>query len=276
MAFLGKIHELKVLRTTSIGLFLEGGIYDDILLPNRYVPEDVQVDDILSVFIYLDNEGRPIATTLVPLAQAEQFAVLTVKQVNQYGAFLELGIMKDLFLPFSEQREKVTEGQRVLVYVYHDDISARLAATTRWMRILKESLYKPEVGEEVDLIVFQRTDLGFNCIINHKALGLMHFSDTITELSYGNKLKGYIKEIRPDGKINLSQTPSGLQRLEASESLILDKLKANNGFLPFTDDSDPEDIRNYFQISKKTFKRSVGMLLKKNCIKLEKEGIRLV
>lgn len=276
MAFLGKIHELKVLRTTSIGLFLEGGIYDDILLPNRYVPEDVQVDDVLSVFIYLDNEGRPIATTLVPLAQAEQFAVLTVKQVNQYGAFLELGIMKDLFLPFSEQREKVTEGQRVLVYVYHDDISARLAATTRWMRILKESLYKPEVGEEVDLIVFQRTDLGFNCIINHKALGLMHFSDTITELSYGNKLKGYIKEIRPDGKINLSQTPSGLQRLEASESLILDKLKANNGFLPFTDDSDPEDIRNYFQISKKTFKRSVGMLLKKNCIKLEKEGIRLV
>lgn len=276
MAFLGKIHELKVLRTTSIGLFLEGGIYDDILLPNRYVPEDVQVDDVLSVFIYLDNEGRPIATTLVPLAQAEQFAVLTVKQVNQYGAFLELGIMKDLFLPFSEQREKVTEGQRVLVYVYHDDISARLAATTRWMRILKESLYKPEVGEEVDLIVFQRTDLGFNCIINHKALGLMHFSDTITELSYGNKLKGYIKEIRPDGKINLSQTPSGLQRLEASESLILDKLKANNGFLPFTDDSDPDDIRNYFQISKKTFKRSVGMLLKKNCIKLEKEGIRLV
>jgi predicted RNA-binding protein (virulence factor B family) len=132
------------------------------------------------------------------------------------------------------------------------------------------------VGEEVDLIVFQRTDLGFNCIINHKALGLMHFSDTITELSYGNKLKGYIKEIRPDDKINLSQTPSGLQRLEASESLILDKLKANNGFLPFTDDSDPDDIRNYFQISKKTFKRSVGMLLKKNCIKLEKEGIRLV
>ena len=276
MAFLGKIHELKVLRTTSIGLFLEGGIYDDILLPNRYVPEDVQVDDVLSVFIYLDNEGRPIATTLVPLAQAEQFAVLTVKQVNQYGAFLELGIMKDLFLPFSEQREKVTEGQRVLVYVYHDDISARLAATTRWMRILKESLYKPEVGEEVDLIVFQRTDLGFNCIINHKALGLMHFSDTITELSYGNKLKGYIKEIRLDDKINLSQTPSGLQRLEASESLILDKLKANNGFLPFTDNSDPDDIRNYFQISKKTFKRSVGMLLKKNCIKLEKEGIRLV
>jgi predicted RNA-binding protein (virulence factor B family) len=276
MAFLGKIHELKVLRTTSIGLFLEGGIYEDILLPNRYVPEDARVDDVLSVFIYLDNEGRPIATTLVPLAQAEQFAVLTVKQVNQYGAFLELGIMKDLFLPFSEQREKVTEGQRVLVYVYHDDISARLAATTRWMRILKESLYKPEVGEEVDLIVFQRTDLGFNCIINHKALGLMHFSDTITELSYGNKLKGYIKEIRPDDKINLSQTPSGLQRLEASESLILDKLKANNGFLPFTDDSDPDDIRNYFQISKKTFKRSVGMLLKKNCIKLEKEGIRLV
>jgi predicted RNA-binding protein (virulence factor B family) len=276
MAFLGQIHELKVLRITSIGLFLEGGIYEDILLPNRYVPEGAQVDDVLSVFIYLDNEGRPIATTLVPLAQAEQFAVLTVKQVNQYGAFLELGIMKDLFLPFSEQREKVTEGQRVLVYVYHDDISARLAATTRWMRILKESIYKPEVGEEVDLIVFQRTDLGFNCIINHKALGLMHFSDTITELSYGNKLKGYIKEVRPDGKINLSQNPSGLQRLEASEVFILDKLKANNGFLPFTDDSDPEDIRNYFQISKKTFKRSVGMLLKKNCIKLEKEGIRLV
>ncbi|SHJ08815.1 CvfB family protein [Flavobacterium terrae] len=275
MIDIGKFNVLKIARTTKVGLYLTDG-ENDVLLPNKYVPKTYEVGDELEVFVYLDHEERPVATTLEPYIFLNEFALLRVNYTNQFGAFMDWGMEKDLFVPFKEQARPMEQGKRYLVYMYIDEKTKRLVASSKTNQFLDNKEISVEVGEEVDLIVSHITEVGINVIINEKHKGLLYKNEVYDDLRTGDRIIGYIKNIRPDGKIDVSATKLGFDKVEPSAQYILDELKASRGFLRLNDDSHPEDIKTVLKMSKKTFKKAIGTLYKQKLIDIKEDGIYLI
>lgn len=276
MAEIGKINHLYVVKELDFGIYLDGGDLGEILMPRQYVPEGTQTEDMIDAFIYLDSEDRLVATTLKPKAMVEEFALLEVVSVTQVGAFLDWGLLKDLFVPFREQRQPMEEGKKYLVYVYLDQNSKRIAASSKIEQFLDNIPVDYDVDEEVDLIIVNETDLGYNAIIDNSHLGIIYKNEVFQELNPGDKVQGFIKKIRTDGKIDLSLVKAGYEKISNFADRIIAELEKHEGFLALTDKSSPEDIYKTFKFSKKNFKAAVGALYKKRMIALEENGIRLV
>lgn len=270
----GKYNTLKIIRDTSVGLFLSDGT-TDVLLPNKYVPKRFEIEDEIRVFVYLDHEERLTATTLKPYIQRDEFAYLQVSYINQYGAFLNWGLEKDLFVPFKEQARKMEEGKRYLVYAYLDEKTDRLVASSKLNQFLEQETIDLELNQEVDLIVSHITELGINVIINSKYKGLLYKDEVFENLTPGKKLKGFIKNIREDKKIDISLTKSGIEGIEENAQIVLDELKSSNGFLRLSDNSHPEEIKTVLKMSKKAFKKAIGTLYKQKLISIKEDGIYL-
>jgi len=276
MIEIGKYNTLKIDRETSVGLFLTSGEHD-VLLPNKYIPNNYSIGDDLVVFVYLDHEERPVATTLEPYILLNEFALLRVNYINEFGAFLNWGLEKDMFVPFREQARPMQSGKRYLVYMYLDEKSQRLVASSRTNQFLKNDEITVQENDEVDLIVSHITDSGISVIINQRHKGLVYKNEVYDDkIRTGDKLIGYIKKIRPDGKIDVSLQILGFENIEPNAEKILFELKASRGFLRLNDNSHPEDIKTVLQMSKKTFKKAVGTLYRQKLIDIKEDGIYLV
>ncbi|RRJ89124.1 CvfB family protein [Flavobacterium macacae] len=276
MIEIGKYNTLTIDRDTQVGLFLTNG-KEDVLLPNKYVPEVFEIGDEISVFVYLDHEQRPVATTLEPYILLNEFALLRVSYVNQVGAFMDWGMEKDILVPFKEQARPMEQGKRYLVYLFMDEKTKRLVASSKTNQFLSNDEITVEVGEEVDLIVSHITDLGINVIINEQHKGLLYKDEVYDEtIRTGDRKRGFIKNIRPDGKIDVALQKQGFEAVEPNAEKILDELRANRGFLRLNDNSHPEDIKTVLKMSKKTFKKAIGVLYKQKLIELKEDGIYLV
>ncbi len=275
MIELGNFNTLKVLRSTSIGLFLGDDEATEILLPNKYVPTDFEIGDEMSVFCYLDNNERPIATTLQPLIRRNCFGYLEVKEVGAFGAFLDWGLEKHLLAPFREQRKRMEEGKKYIVYCYLDEESFRLVATSRINRHLTNVGFDLPVNTKVNLLVSRRTPLGWEVIIDDKFLGLLFESDVFKPIAVGDFLEGFIKNVREDNKIDVTLQPLGAKMLEPSAQLVLEKLQESGGYLALHDKSSPEEIKNTLHLSKKAFKKAIGILYKQRKIQIKDDGIYL-
>jgi predicted RNA-binding protein (virulence factor B family) len=275
MLQIGVYHTLKIDRETKVGLFLTNG-KDDVLLPNKYVPNDFTIGEDLTVFVYLDHEERPVATTLKPFISLNSFAVLKVSYINTFGAFLNWGMEKDLFVPFKEQARPMEKDKRYIVTMYLDKQTGRLAASSKINQFLDKEPLDIEVGQEVDLMVSHITEIGINVIINGKFRGLAYQNEVFETVSPGYKTKGYIKTIRPDGKIDVSFQKQGFEAIDDSAQQVLEALKQNGGVLRLNDNSHPEEIKSVLKMSKKTFKKAIGSLYKQKLIDINNEGIQLV
>jgi predicted RNA-binding protein (virulence factor B family) len=275
MLQVGRFNKLKVVKEVPFGLYLDSS-KGEILLPKKYIPPHTKVGDELDVFIYTDSEDRLIATTLIPKAQVGDFACLEVVQVTPFGAFLDWGLEKDLFVPLKEQHRKMLLGKKYVVKVVLDQRTERVIGVGKIGAFLEKKYIDLEEGEEVQLFVYEETDLGFMCIINNKYAGILYRNEVFKKLDVGEVIVGYIKKIREDQKIDLSLRKGGFSGVQHEQQIIIDKLEQADGFLPYNDDSSPEDIKRIFQMSKKTFKQLIGNLYKQKVILLEERGIRLV
>lgn len=273
---LGKFNQLEVVKQVDFGMYLDGGEEGEILLPTRYVPEDCKVGDWLNVFLYLDNEERLIATTLTPLVQVGEFACLEVSWVNQFGAFLNWGLMKDLFVPFSEQKMKMQVGNKYVIHAYIDDESFRIVASAKVDRYLSKEKAPYQPGEEVNILIWQKTDLGFKAIIENMYSGLLYDSEIFQTLHTGDTLKAYIKQVREDGKIDLILQKPGFEKVDDFSKTLYRYIADHGGRIGLNDKSPAEEIYDVFGVSKKTFKKAVGDLYKKRLILLHEDGIELV
>lgn len=272
---LGKYNRLKVVKEVDFGMYLEGGEEGEILLPSRYVPQGCKVGEELNVFIYLDSEERLVATTLTPLVQVGQFACLEVAWVNQYGAFLNWGLMKDLFVPFREQKMKMQVGKKYVVHAHLDDESYRIVASAKVDRYLSKEKAPYEPGQEVDILVWQKTDLGFKAIINNEYSGLLYDSELFQPLHMGMTTKAYVKQVREDGKIDLMLQKPGQAKVKDLSTVLLEYIREQGGRTDLNDKSPAEEIYAALGVSKKTFKKAVGDLYKRRLVVLEEDGIRL-
>lgn len=277
MLEIGKINNLKVVKEVDFGLYLDGGHeFGEILLPARYVPQDLNLGDRVDVFIYTDSEDRLIATTEKPYAMVGEFAYLEVVAVNEHGAFLDWGLMKDLLLPFNEQKTRLDKGDWRTVRVFLDVQTNRVAASSKINRFLDKTPANYEPGQEVNLLICNRTELGYRAIINNAHWGLILAHEVFENLKGGTRRTGYIKAIREDGKIDLSLNPPGYVKVGDVSAEILAMLKAQGGFLALTDKTAPEVIYGLLGVSKKTFKKALGALFKDRLIMIEESGIRLI
>lgn len=272
---LGKYNQLEVVKEVDFGVYLDGGEGEEILLPARYVPEGCKPGEVLNVFIYLDNEERLVATTLDPLVQVGQFAYLEVAWVNEFGAFLNWGLMKDLFVPFREQKMKMQKGHKYIVHAHVDEDSYRIMASAKVERYLSKEPPQYEPGEEVDILVWQKTDLGFKVIVENQFSGLLYQNEIFQPVETGMKLRAYIKQVREDGKIDLVLQKLGAKKVDDFSEVLLQYIKDHDGFITLNDKSAAETIYDTFGVSKKTFKKAVGDLYKRRLVVLEEGGIRL-
>lgn len=273
---LGRYNQLEVVKKVDFGVYLDGDEDGEILLPQRYVPEGCEAGDVLNVFIYLDMEERLVATTLQPYVQVGEFACLEVAWVNQYGAFLNWGLMKDLFVPYREQKAKMVKGGRYIVYVYIDEESYRIVASAKVEHFLSKEYPEYEAGEEVDALVWQRTDLGYKVIVDNKFYGMLYHNEIFQPLQPGKRVSAYVKQVRGDGKIDLELQKGGFEKVDSFAETLLQYITEHNGYITQNDKTDAVEIYNTFGVSKKTFKKAVGDLYKKRLIILEEGGIRLV
>ncbi len=276
MIKLGQFNQLPIVKQADFGLFLDADDYGTVLLPSRYVPENSEIGQTLNVFLYLDSDNQLAATTAKPVAGVGEWGLMTVEGVNSTGAFVNWGIKeKDLLIPYSEQRARFKVGQNILVYVYTDKASGRIVGTTKFNKWLDKTPANYKRNQSVDLIIAERSDLGYKAIINGEHWGMIFPSDVFGKLFIGKRLTGYIKEVREDGKINLSLQKIGVAKMDDLSQKIVDLLEKKGGFLPLNDKSSPEAIFSAFRTSKGTFKKTIGGLYKAGKILIEKEGIRL-
>ncbi|HHF3121145.1 TPA: CvfB family protein [Vibrio diabolicus] len=276
MIKIGQINSLEVIKKADFGVFLDGDDYGSVLLPNKYVPEGTEIGEHVDVFLYFDSESQLAATIERPIAQVGEWGLMKIEGVNATGAFVNWGIKeKDLLIPFSEQRTRFSAGQTILVYVYTDKASGRIVGTTKFNKWLDKTPANYEVNEQVDLIIAERSQLGYKAIVNGKHWGMIFPSDVFGKLYIGKKLKGFIKHIREDGKIDLALQKVGVAKMDDLSSKILDLLEKKGGFLPLNDKSSPEAIFDAFRTSKGTYKKTIGGLYKQGKIVIEKDGIRL-
>lgn len=276
MIQIGKYNSLEVVKHVDFGIYLDGGPFGELLLPLKYVPEGIEPGDEIEVFIYSDSEDRLIATRDRPMAQVEEFGVMEVKEVTEYGAFLEWGIQgKDLLVPFREQRVPMEVGKQYVVYVYLDEVTDRIVASTKLNKFLEDRSSDLEYKQEVDIIVVGPSDLGYRVIVNQAFWGVLYKNEVFEKLKIGEQRKAFIKKIREDHRIDVSLQQSGVGEIDRAAKQVLEAIKANDGFLPLTDKSPPETIYDRLKMSKKNFKRAVGNLYKQKIILLQKDGIKL-
>ncbi len=276
MVKIGKYNNLRIVKEVDFGLYLDGGEeYGEILLPIRYVSPTFKVDDVIEVFIYFDSEDRIIATTEMPITTVGEFALLKVLSVNKIGVFLDWGLPKDVLVPFREQKKTMEVGKYYFVYLYVDDKTNRIVASSKLDKFLSKDIAEYEENEEVDIFVTNKTDIGYKAIVNNTYWGLLFNNEVFKPLDRGLRTKAYIKQIRDDGKIDISLEKPGFEKIEGLAKEILNSINANNGFISINDKSSPQEIYQMFGISKKNFKKAVGTLYKLRKIKIEKNGIRL-
>lgn len=276
MIQIGKINTLEILRETDHGVYLVDADNDEVLLPNRYVPETFKIWDKLDVFVYLDNEERLVATTDMPYIKLGEFALLRCNAVTQHGAFLDWGLVKELFCPFKEQAFPMKPKGWYLVYCYLDEKTGRLAASSKTNQFLSNKELTVNAFDEVDLIVSHPSDIGLNVIVNKVHTGLIYNDHLFTQLSVGDKLKGIVKKIRPGNKLDIVLGQIGYRSIEPNAQRILHELHDNSGYLNLTDNSSPEAIKEQLQMSKKNFKKAIGSLYKQKQIDIKPDGIYLV
>lgn len=275
MIQLGEFNTLKVIRKAEHGLYLGTSEVETVLLPNRYCPKDMELGDDLNVFVYQDKENRPIATTLIPLVTVNQFGLLKVKSVGQFGAFMDWGIAKDLLVPFSQQYKKLEEGKSYVIHLYLDEVSDRLVGSAKIPNFLMTEVITVKTGDEAHLMVYDISELGASVIINNMHKGLVFKDEIYQDIKVGDKLKGYIKEVRKDNKIDVSLRPFGYRKVEPNADKILEYLQSNDGAMNITDKSAPELISQTFGMSKKVFKKAIGALYKQRLISLHPDKITL-
>ncbi|HLV15458.1 MAG TPA: S1-like domain-containing RNA-binding protein [Xanthomarina sp.] len=276
MINLGEYNTLEILRESEQGAYLADEEGNEVLLPNRYVPESFKIWDKIEVFVYLDNEERLVAVTDKPYIKKGDFALLRCNAVTEHGAFLDWGMLKELFCPFGEQAFKMKKGGWYFVYCFLDEKTNRLVASSKTNQFLDNRELTVSEFEEVDLIVSHPSDIGMNVIINKKHLGLIFNDDIFQDLSVGDRLKGYVKKIRPGNKIDVVLGQIGYRNIEPNADAIMMELRDNDGYLKLTDKSDPEDIKQILQMSKKSFKKAVGSLYKQKLIEIKDDGIYLI
>lgn len=277
MVQLGQYNTLPVSKLVDFGLYLDGGDGLEILMPKRYVPEGAKPGDELRVFVYQDAEARLIATDEHPYATVGQFASLRINSVNQVGAFADWGTSKELLVPHREQAQDMEEGRRYIIYIYIDQVSGRIAGTSKLDKHLDNIPPTYKEGEEVEALVWKRTPLGYKVIINNQHTGLIYNNQIFQDVHIGERLRAWVKGIREDDKIDLSLQPMGYrQMIDPAEASILKALHLHNGFMPVTDHSTPELIAIEFQLSKKAFKKAIGALYKQRRIALHEDGIELL
>jgi uncharacterized protein len=272
---IGKYNTLEVIKETDFGIYV-GDEVEEILMPTKWVPEGTQVGDKIEVFIYNDSEDRMIATTMVPKITLNTFAFLEVRQVTSIGAFMDWGLHKDLLVPFKEQLTKMEAGKSYMVYMYLDDVTDRLVGSSHVNKFVEKENIELEVGQEVDLLIYQDTDLGYKAIINNKYKGLVYRNEIFSDVEVGSSTKGYVKTIREDQKIDLSLQKVGFAALGEFAEQIMQVLKESNGILLLHDKSTPEEIYAKVKMSKKNFKKAVGILYKQRLIVIGDEDIKLV
>jgi len=276
MAQIGRINNLTVTRKRDYGVHLDGGESGDILLRKRYVPEKCKPGDRVEVFVYADGPGRLRATTRKPYATVGQFAILRVAANTASGSFLEWGLEKDLLVPKKEQHSRMEKGGSYVVYLFLDEKTNRITASAKLEKFFSQQQPDYAEGEKVDLIIYDKTDMGFKAVVNNSHGGMIYKNEVFQKLQIGQQLQGYIKRIRRDGKIDLSLQSSGYQKIDAVSQSILNTLKKHGGRIAVSDNSPPEDIYSLFKVSKKTFKKAIGSLYKKRLISIDSDAIELV
>lgn len=278
MINVGQVNRLEVVKKADFGVFLDADDFGTTLLPNRFVPEGTEVGSAVDVFLYFDSESQLAATTETPIAQVGEWGLMQVASVNSTGAFVSWGVKdKDLLVPFSEQRTKLNEGQSILVYVYTDKASGRIVGTTKFNKLLDKTPANYTTNQQVELLIAERSQLGYKAIVNGEHWGMIFPSEVIGKLFIGKALKGYIKNVREeDGKIDLSLQKIGVAKMDDLSQKVVDLLEKKGGFLPLNDKSSPEAIFTTFRTSKGTFKKTIGGLYKQGKIVIEKDGISLV
>lgn len=277
MVDIGRLNTLKVIRRADHGLYLENEEGDDVLLPTKYIPVGTRITDEIEVFVYRDSEDRVIATNLTPKAMVGDFAVLEVVAVSSHGAFLNWGLEKDLLVPYKEQKRKMYVGDKHVVAVYLDESSDRVVATTKIGKFLADDIPVFSSNEEVEALVYDFNEIGFNCIVNQEYIGIIYMNEIFDEEpDQGDVLKAYVQKVRPDGKIDLSLLKSGYVKVDDISKGILDMLAKSDGYIAISDKSPAEMVYDKFGISKKNFKKAIGALYKQKLIEIEKIGIRLV
>lgn len=275
MVEIGRFNTLTVVKIVDFGIYLDGGERGEILMPKEYLPDNCFPDDEIKAFVYFDSEDRIIATTEVPYVQVGEFAFMKVVATSSVGAFLDWGLRKDLLVPFREQRDPMAEGKSYLVYAYVDKASDRIVASTKIDKYLDQVFPDYTPNQEVDILVARKTDLGYAVIVNNAHWGLIYDNEIFQRLKIGQRLKGYIKRVRDDEKIDVSLQPSGFAKIEGLAGEVLEKLKDYGGVLDISDKSDPEEIYNLFGCSKKNYKKALGTLLKQGLIVIGEKEIKL-
>lgn len=275
MATIGQINRLQVLRSTDFGLILDGGSLGEILLPNRYVSKEWEPGDMVEIFLMSDSEDRLTATTLRPVALVGEFACLRVASATRIGAFLDWGLPKDLFVPFREQKVEMHEGQSYVVRIYLDETSGRIAASSKLDKFLDRAPANYKPSEKVHLLICDKTDMGYKAIVNGRHWGILFYNEVFQPLERGQRVDGFIKQVRSDGKIDLCLHKPGFEKVTDLTEVILNHIKAQGGFMPVTDKNPPEEIYRLFGVSKKTYKQAIGALYKKRLIIFEGNGTRL-
>jgi len=276
MAEIGRLNNLSVLEKSAYGYYLDGGNLGKILLPNKLSKGEYKIGDEVSAFIYTDSDEQLTATTQKPLAQVGEFAFLKVVSVGRSGAFLDWGLNKDLYVRLSEQKERMREGQSYVVYIFREPQSIRLAASSKLDHYINPEISEYSEGEQVNILIWERTDMGYKAIINNRDIGLLYHSEIFQKLSVGQKLQAFIKKIRDDAKIDLILEKPGFKKSDYLSEKIIAQLKAENGFLAINDKSSPELIATLFAVSKKKFKVAIGALYKQRRIEFVNDGISLI
>ena len=276
MIRIGDYNTLEIIREAEQGIYLSDADDNEVLLPNRYVPETFKIWEKIEVFVYLDNEERLVAVTDEPYVLRNDFALLRCNQVTDHGAFLDWGMVKELFCPFREQAFPMKAGGWYLIYCYLDDVTNRLVASSKTNSFLDNKQLTVQQFDEVDLIVSHPSDLGMNVIVNNEHLGLIFTEDIFKDVSIGDRLKGFVKKVREDNKLDIVLGKIGYRKIEPNADLVMEYLgDTSNGFLALNDKSNPEDIKNVLQMSKKTFKKAIGTLYKQKLITIKDDGIYL-
>ncbi|PID43208.1 MAG: GntR family transcriptional regulator [Proteobacteria bacterium] len=275
MAEIGRVNTLTVIKRAPQGVYLQAGWLGEILLPTRQVPEGCQVGDELEVFVYLDSEDRYIATTQKPKAQVGEVAFLKVADINRFGAFLDWGLPKELLVPFNQQQVTMKEGQSYVVYLYSDEESRRIVGSSKLHKFVRHAPKLFRQGQPVEFIITDKTDIGYSAVIENQSWGVLFFCDAANPPRVGQKMKGYIKRIRDDGKIDLSLQQPGYGRIEKISARVLAELDRSGGYIPLSDKSPPGLIAARFSVSKSAYKMAIGSLYRQRLITIEKEGIRI-
>ncbi|ASA54394.1 S1 RNA-binding domain-containing protein [Vibrio gazogenes] len=277
MINIGQINQLEILRETDFGVFLDAKDYGTVMLPKKLMRQPVEIGASVDVFLYFDSDSQLAATTETPVACVGEWGMMKVVGVNQTGAFVNWGIHeKDLLIPFSEQRGRLTAEQSILVYVYIDKASGRIVGTTKFNKWLDKTPAPYTLNQKVDLLVAERSSLGYKVIINGQHWGMLFQSDVFGKVFVGKRLKGFVKQIREDGKIDVSLQKLGVAKLDELSGKIVEQLRKKGGFLPLGDKSSPEAIFDAFRTSKGTYKKTIGQLYKQGMIEIESNGIRLI